>query len=670
MAEFVEPVQLQVVCQTLWDGLKPDETQITAKHLKACGDADRALAAFYDRCVREAAQQSGVREGEVRRWFEEKLITRANTRGMVFRGPSRTGSLPNETVDLLEGMHLVRSENRGGGVWYELTHDRFIEPIRQSNRRWRAGRSVQTLQALQHKATIWNHDRTPRNLLSESDLIDAETWMNSSDAIDLGMSDLLVNFLRECRVALDLAKADAERREAERRTRRLFVSVALWTVSSIVVVVVLIAMLKKANFWKSQSDIAADKAKVQAESLAATMQLAKNPEKGVRMAIGAAELSLSRPELDEVHATARQSLRRALLELRQRSRIAGSSEVKDVAFCPDGRLVAVADKEGFGAPLGHRPARRSRRRPPGGHAGSPPERGTGQSRPVRPRRHAPAGRRRGPEPEEGGGRDRLGADRDTAGAVASEWSFDRHGPGGPCRPRGRGGVQPGRHARRDREHANRRQGSIDRRRAGLQHDVRHALSPWAPSSWTGRPTASRSTGTARGSSPPAATSMTRAAGAPGRAVVLAVHALSEAFCQIPGYDSPVARAVFSPDGSLVAAGCKDGVTRVFCANDGRPIATLIGHTQAITDLNFSPDGALLVTASGDRKARVWDTGKWLSTPDRPRVAEYGHPQRPHRVGLRRGVQPRRPAGRDLRLRQHGARLGRPLGRKPAHAHGA
>jgi hypothetical protein len=41
-------------------------------------------------------------------------------------------------VDVLEDMHLIRGEWRAGARWYELVHDRFIEPIQMSNDAWRA----------------------------------------------------------------------------------------------------------------------------------------------------------------------------------------------------------------------------------------------------------------------------------------------------------------------------------------------------------------------------------------------------------------------------------------------------------------------------------------------------------------------------------------------------
>src|SRR5262249_28521495 len=64
------------------------------------------------------------------------------TRGMVYRGPESTGreewAIPNAAVDVLGGMGLIRAEARPGGEhWYELTHDRFVAPIKESNRVWK-----------------------------------------------------------------------------------------------------------------------------------------------------------------------------------------------------------------------------------------------------------------------------------------------------------------------------------------------------------------------------------------------------------------------------------------------------------------------------------------------------------------------------------------------------
>jgi hypothetical protein len=140
--QFVEPVQLQVVCQSLWQDLPPETTVITSDHLQDFGDVDQALSGFYQRSVERAVERTSAREGDLRRWFERSLITPAGTRGTVYRGPEQTGGIPNEAVDVLTDLHLIRAEYRAGSRWYELTHDRFIEPVQRSNEEWRFVQSL------------------------------------------------------------------------------------------------------------------------------------------------------------------------------------------------------------------------------------------------------------------------------------------------------------------------------------------------------------------------------------------------------------------------------------------------------------------------------------------------------------------------------------------------
>ena len=131
--EFVEPVQLQVVCQNLWQEIPPDVTEITEQHLLAFGGVDRPLSRLYESAVKQAAAESGIKEEELRRWCEKWLITVTGTRGIVHRGPQSTEGIPNKALDILEARHLINSEWRAGARWYELTHDRLIEPILASN---------------------------------------------------------------------------------------------------------------------------------------------------------------------------------------------------------------------------------------------------------------------------------------------------------------------------------------------------------------------------------------------------------------------------------------------------------------------------------------------------------------------------------------------------------
>jgi YVTN family beta-propeller protein len=134
--EYVEPVQLQIVCQKLWSKGLPEK--VTEEGL---GDVDKALEDFYVDGINEASKRTRVKEQIIRKWFEEKLITSSGTRSVVHRGPESTGELSNNVVNVLENKYLIRKEERSGAQWYELTHDRLIKPIKDSNKKWREERN-------------------------------------------------------------------------------------------------------------------------------------------------------------------------------------------------------------------------------------------------------------------------------------------------------------------------------------------------------------------------------------------------------------------------------------------------------------------------------------------------------------------------------------------------
>jgi WD40 repeat protein len=234
--EFIEPVQLQVVCQKLWRALPPDVHEIDARYIEDYGDVDEALSAYYEDCIKQAAEKSGVKEGLLRRWFGEKLITSDGTRGTVYKDVQTTGGLANEVVSLLEDLRLVRPEMRGGAPWYELTHDRFIGPILQSNEKWFNQRIKSRLIAktLEARAKEWQHNQRPATaLLSGDELLETEQWMVSPDAEDLTVSDTLREFVQASRIEAERKRAEAQTRIATglRRQRVVLVLIGLIAVA-------------------------------------------------------------------------------------------------------------------------------------------------------------------------------------------------------------------------------------------------------------------------------------------------------------------------------------------------------------------------------------------------------------------------------------------------------
>ncbi|MDN3515429.1 MAG: tetratricopeptide repeat protein, partial [Candidatus Brocadia sp.] len=179
--EFVEPVQLQIVCHTLWQNLPDNVTKITENLLSSFGDVNRTLSEFYENAIIETVLKTGVNEWDLREWFKEKLITKSGTRGMFHKEQEEAQWIPDGAINLFESLHLIRGEWRAGARWYELTHDRFIEPIQESNRRWfdknLAARYARKW--LTEKVSGWiAKGKGASGLLDEGDLPEAERCLN------------------------------------------------------------------------------------------------------------------------------------------------------------------------------------------------------------------------------------------------------------------------------------------------------------------------------------------------------------------------------------------------------------------------------------------------------------------------------------------------------------
>ncbi|HJS20249.1 MAG TPA: hypothetical protein VJ785_15990, partial [Anaerolineales bacterium] len=83
--QYVEPVQLQVVCYSLWKNLSPDGTYITEVDLQEIGDVDQSLGNYYEERVKSVAATKNVKERLIREWFGEKLITAGGIRNLVLQ---------------------------------------------------------------------------------------------------------------------------------------------------------------------------------------------------------------------------------------------------------------------------------------------------------------------------------------------------------------------------------------------------------------------------------------------------------------------------------------------------------------------------------------------------------------------------------------------------------
>ena len=70
---------------------------------------------------------------------------------------------------------------------------------------------------------------------------------------------------------------------------------------------------------------------------------------------------------------------------------------------------------------------------------------------------------------------------------------------------------------------------------------------------------------------------------------------------------------FSPDGTLLAAGSREGAIKVWNVTSEAEVATLEGHTDQVVSLDFSPDGSMLASGSFDRTVKIWNTATWATS---------------------------------------------------------
>ncbi len=70
---------------------------------------------------------------------------------------------------------------------------------------------------------------------------------------------------------------------------------------------------------------------------------------------------------------------------------------------------------------------------------------------------------------------------------------------------------------------------------------------------------------------------------------------------------------FSPDGTLLAAGSREGAIKVWNVTSEAEVATLEGHTDQGTSLDFSPDGSMLASGSIDSTVKIWNVATWATS---------------------------------------------------------
>jgi WD40 repeat protein len=320
---YIEPVQLQVVCRRVWDHLPPNQQHIEPANLAEVGDVSHALGSYYAQAVASVAANTHIPERNIREWFDKHLITEQNIRGQVLQGSSASNGLPNEAISLLLDAHLIRSDKRRGATWFELAHDRLIEPVRQDNAAWFAAH----LSLLERQAALWESQNRPAGLLLHGEaLSNAEQWASQHTR------DMLP---REH----DLLAASQAARAAAQREARMNLIIRWAAVGLSVLLVVALAATAAAIY---QSQRVQEQLKIsQAQSLAfAAQSVQEAPETALLLAYEAAARHTS--------SLTDQTLRNALYQSNwQPTTMPGhTDEIINASYSPDGeRILTVSNDD-------------------------------------------------------------------------------------------------------------------------------------------------------------------------------------------------------------------------------------------------------------------------------------------------------------------------------------
>ncbi len=332
----VEPVYLQVVCRRLWDAMPEDDFSIDEEDIEAYAGISESLAGYYADAVGSIAKGEVAIERAIRDWVGTKLIV-GGIRSQVRQNAGSSGGLDNHLIERLLDTYLVRSEPRAGANWFELSHDRLVEPIHADNERWEEA----NLHPLQVQAKLWDNGGRVRTLLLGADVLpDALAWAKANPT-------LLTASEREY---LDLSLALRSEELRQRRRQRVF--------TGTVATIALIALVLGGVAWRmrgvaDRERIEALRAKTTAEEARTKAELAQRDAEDAKTSAEAAKLKAEQAQKknerlvrDLLRQMFQVGLRRFIEHLAEGGSVSGEVEV-DEAWTPllgrDDQLFAAAN---------------------------------------------------------------------------------------------------------------------------------------------------------------------------------------------------------------------------------------------------------------------------------------------------------------------------------------
>ncbi|NNE11979.1 MAG: ATP-binding protein, partial [Ilumatobacter sp.] len=171
----VEPVQLQIVCERLWEVPRADPAAITVDDVhavtaSAASFVDESLGMYYAEKVAVVAGARSIPERELRHWISTHLISEQGIRLPLLDEGGEIEGMSSKVVNELVEARLIRREDATGRPFVELSHDRLVHPIVTDNKSW----ADANLEPWQRAAMAWDRQGLDSLLLKERDLRPAQ----------------------------------------------------------------------------------------------------------------------------------------------------------------------------------------------------------------------------------------------------------------------------------------------------------------------------------------------------------------------------------------------------------------------------------------------------------------------------------------------------------------